>query len=203
MTEQMENTELRERVAPELRVRGEILRKARRNLGLTIAYGVVLIALGAFSISTPYVASGAVVIALGLLLLGAGVVQALHAIASATELGLAVRVAVAVLHAFAGMTLLAFQTESLLVLTSIIAAFLVLAGIARIVNALRLRHTENWGWLLAGGILSAVLGGLIAAQLPQSALWVIGLFVGIDLVFAGTTTVAVASAARRVLPRPS
>jgi len=114
-----------------------------------------------------------------------------------------VRVAVAVLHAFAGMTLLAFQTESLLVLTSIIAAFLVLAGIARIVNALRLRHTENWGWLLAGGILSAVLGGLIAAQLPQSALWVIGLFVGIDLVFAGTTTVAIASAARRVLPRPS
>lgn len=70
-------------------------------------------------------------IALGLLLPGAGVVQALHAIASATEIGLAVRIGVAVLHAFAGAMLLAFQMESLLVLTSIIAGFLVLTGIAR------------------------------------------------------------------------
>jgi len=45
------------------------------------------------------------------------------------------------------------------------------------VNAVRLHHTENRGWLLAGGILSVGLGGLIAAQLPESALWVIGLFV--------------------------
>ena len=63
--------------------------------------------------------------------------------------------------------------------------------------ALRVRDHDSWGWLLASGILSVLLGVLIWAQWPASGLWVIGLLVGIQLLFTGWSLVMLALAARR------
>jgi uncharacterized membrane protein HdeD (DUF308 family) len=62
--------------------------------------------------------------------------------------------------------------------------------------ALRVRDHRGWGWLLASGILSLILGAMIWAQWPYSGLWVIGLFVGIQLLFTGWSMVMLALAAR-------
>jgi hypothetical protein len=56
---------------------------------------------------------------------------------------------------------------------------------------------KNWGWLLPLGIVSIVLGGIIVAQWPVSGLWVIGLFVAVELIFHGWSYVFVALAARK------
>ena len=67
--------------------------------------------------------------------------------------------------------------------------------------SLRLPH---WGWPLASGILNVLLGLLIWAQWPLSGLWVIGLFVGIELIFSGWMWVMIALALRSFLgARPS
>jgi len=49
------------------------------------------------------------------------------------------------------------------------------------------RLFPHWGWTLAGGAINLILGILIWQQWPEAALWVIGLFVGIDLIFTGWT----------------
>ena len=70
-------------------------------------------------------------------------------------------------------------------------------GIFKIIMTMRVRDHDGWGWLLASGILSVTLGVLIWAQWPASGLWVIGLLVGIQLLFTGWSLVMLALAARR------
>ena len=81
-------------------------------------------------------------------------------------------------------------------MTLIIAIFLIISGIFRIVSALSERFT-GWGWVLLNGGVSLLLGLLIYKQWPLSGLWVIGLFVGIDLIFNGWAWIMLSLAMRK------
>jgi len=65
-----------------------------------------------------------------------------------------------------------------------LAVFYMASGISKIVISIANRF-KNWGWMLFNGIVSLILGGLIFMEWPESSLWVIGLFVGIDLLITG------------------
>ena len=74
-----------------------------------------------------------------------------------------------------------------------------LGGIVKIVEALSYRF-KDWGWPLLSGVIDLVLGILIWQELPTSALWVIGLFVGINIIIRGVNWIALGLALRS-LPR--
>jgi uncharacterized membrane protein HdeD (DUF308 family) len=61
--------------------------------------------------------------------------------------------------------------------------------------ALKLRPIEGWMWVLISGLLAAVVGILIFAQLPSSAIWAIGLLTGINLLSSGWAYFFIALAA--------
>ena len=61
----------------------------------------------------------------------------------------------------------------------------------------------HWGWILAGGVINLILGILIWQQWPEAAFWVIGLFVGIDLIFTGWTWVILSLAIKNLKVRPT
>ena len=79
----------------------------------------------------------------------------------------------------------------------VVAAFLVVAGLFRIVAALSLR-LPNWGWQLLRGFVTLLLGVLIYRAWPFSGLWVIGLFVGIEMIFYGWAWIMLALEVRAV-----
>jgi uncharacterized membrane protein HdeD (DUF308 family) len=79
----------------------------------------------------------------------------------------------------------------MVVLTKFIAIFLIVAGVFRIVSALVLRF-QDWGWVLLNGGVTLFLGVVINRQLPEAALWVIGLFLGIEMIFNGWTWIMIA-----------
>ena len=72
----------------------------------------------------------------------------------------------------------------------VLACLLMVGGIFKIVAALNYRFA-GWGWPLVGGIIDLILGVMIWHDLPASALWVIGLFLGINLVFRGFNWIAI------------
>jgi uncharacterized membrane protein HdeD (DUF308 family) len=72
-------------------------------------------------------------------------------------------------------------------LTVIIASYLVAMGILKIVRAIQHREMQAWGWLAFDGVLSLLLGGLIWLWWPGTAVWTVGLLVGIELVFSGSS----------------
>ena len=71
-------------------------------------------------------------------------------------------------------------------------------GVVRLIMAFQLRGLKNWGWPLIGGIAAIVLGLMILARWPVSGFWVIGLFVAIEMIFSGWSSIFIALAAREV-----
>jgi uncharacterized membrane protein HdeD (DUF308 family) len=88
-------------------------------------------------------------------------------------------------------------TESAVLLTLLIAMFLVFEGVFRIVAALAARY-PHWGWVLFNGLISVLLGILIWRQWPYSGLWVIGLFIGIEMLLNGWSLVMLSLSARKL-----
>jgi uncharacterized membrane protein HdeD (DUF308 family) len=82
--------------------------------------------------------------------------------------------------------------------TLIIAGALVGIGVVRIIMALQLRGVKNWGWPLIGGIAAIILGFMILARWPVSGFWVIGLFVAIEMIFSGWSSIIIALGARQM-----
>ena len=104
-----------------------------------------------------------------------------------------------VLSVVVGGLFLRAPVDALLVLALLLACQLLVGGIVRIVAALAY-HFTGWGWTLAAGVIDVVLGLMIWLDWPASALWVIGLFVGISLLFRGLNWIGLGVAVRS-LPR--
>jgi uncharacterized membrane protein HdeD (DUF308 family) len=167
-----------------------------RNWGWLLAVGILMIILGVIAIGAPVVATIAVQVMLGWLLVIGGLAEGIHAFMAQGWRGFLLELLSAILYLAVGILLLVNPVEGALALTVVLAVFLIVEGIFKIIMALRVRDHRGWGWLLASGILSLILGVLIWAQWPASGLWVIGLLVGIQLLFTGWALVMLALAAR-------
>jgi uncharacterized membrane protein HdeD (DUF308 family) len=167
-----------------------------RNWGWLLAVGILMIILGVVAIGAPVVATIAVQFMLGWLLVISGIAEGMHAFMVQGWRGFLFELLSALLYLGVGILLLVNPLEGALALTIVLAVFLLVEGIFKIIMALRVREHRGWGWLLASGIVSLILGALIWAQWPASGLWVIGLLVGIQLLFTGWALVMLALAAR-------
>jgi uncharacterized membrane protein HdeD (DUF308 family) len=167
-----------------------------RNWGWLLAVGILMIILGVVAIGAPVVATIAVQFMLGWLLVISGIAEGIHAFMVQGWRGFLFELLSALLYLGVGILLLVNPLEGALALTIVLAVFLLVEGIFKIIMALRVREHRGWGWLLASGIVSLILGALIWAQWPASGLWVIGLLVGIQLLFTGWALVMLALAAR-------
>ena len=79
------------------------------------------------------------------------------------------------------------------------AVLLVVGGLFRVSIAVLWRFPA-WGWVVYDGILSLVLGFVIWMAWPESALWVIGMLVGLNLLFKGWSCLMFAVASRTASP---
>jgi uncharacterized membrane protein HdeD (DUF308 family) len=143
--------------------------------------GWLALLVGVVSIAVPVIASVTMAIFVGWVLLGSGIAAAIYAISHRAPLrGLEALVALA-----AGFYLLVFPLHGTVTLTFVLAVWFFASGVFSLAYALQWRGVPGW-WLSAlGGVSSVILGFLIAASLPSSAAWAIGLLVGINLVFWG------------------
>jgi uncharacterized membrane protein HdeD (DUF308 family) len=162
--------------------------------------GCVLTVLGGAAIVLPTVAGIATTILFGWLLMIGGLVGLLSGWRAHNAPGRLLAVLSSLLAILAGGILVAFPVAGLMSLTLVLAAFLTVDGVVSILYALdhRRHASQRWGFLLVNGLLDILLAVVILWWLPDSAAWILGLVLGIDLVFAGVSLVAMALAARRL-----
>jgi len=167
----------------------------RENWGWFLALGVAQVLVGALALAMAAFTTLIAVLLLGGLALAAAAVEVVSAFWSRTwQEGLG-HVLVGLLYGVFGVMLLVNPELAASTLTLVLAVLLLVNGVVRLVLAATGRY-RGWGWAAAGGLMSALLGGLIWADWPGNSLWVIGLFVGIDLVLMGAYWVALAVAVR-------
>jgi uncharacterized membrane protein HdeD (DUF308 family) len=138
-----------------------------------------LVALGC----TPFL-SVVTVALFGIVMLVGGIAQVISAFWAGRWSGFMLQILVGILYVVVGYIVLDSPMEAAAGLTLLIAAFLFVGGVIRIVVSLAERF-PGWGWALLNGIITLLLGLLIYRQWPLSGLYVIGLFVGIEMIFNG------------------
>ena len=172
----------------------------RRNWGWFLAFGIAMIVVGTLAIGASFVATLATVIAFGMLLLFGAAVQVVGALFSRKWSGFFLQLLAGLLYLVVGALMLSHPVRAAAGLTLMIAAILLVGGMFRIIVSMTERF-ESWGWVFLNGAITVLLGVLIWRQWPWSGLWVIGLFVGIELIFCGWSWVMLALSARRIAPR--
>ncbi len=160
--------------------------------------GIVLVVLGVLAIAVPAVAGEMVVMVLGIMLLLAGVIQIVSGLRSEGWTRKLPPLILGVITSFCGLGLLGQPWIGMVSITLLLAIFFVVEGIWKIVTAFSYRPASGWLAFFASGIVTLVLGGLIWIQWPSSALWVIGLLVGINMLITGISMLVVATTVRRL-----
>jgi uncharacterized membrane protein HdeD (DUF308 family) len=167
----------------------------RRVWWLFLILGVVMVFVGLMAISSTFVATMASVVVFGVLLLIAGVAEVIHAVMVRNWKGFALHLFSAALYLILGLFMLEDPVRAAAVLTLLIAASFFVGGVLRIVYAL-VERFHAWPWVVLQGVVDLLLGGLIWSGWPETSLWVIGLFIGIDLLLHGWSWVILALTVR-------
>jgi uncharacterized membrane protein HdeD (DUF308 family) len=153
--------------------------------GWSIFWGVLLIIVGILALLMPEIAALATVLTLAWLLIFAGIVEIVHAIQTRHRDGFGWKLAAGIITLLLGVAILAFPVAGIATLALWIGAFIFAGGIVRLILAFRVRPAKGWGWVLLDGILSIIIGGLIAWGWPASSIAFIGLLTGFWLLFSG------------------
>lgn len=170
---------------------------ARNQRGLLITIGIVTILAGIAAIMVPRMATLAIELLIGVVLVVDGILQGIHAFQLRARKESWWRGLGAILAFAIGLILLIFPLQGVLTLTLLIGIFFLLSGGFKIMLGFQVRSWSGWGWILASGILSVFLGLLVFLLLPEGARWIIGVLVGVDLIFSGWWLIALAGMSRK------
>jgi uncharacterized membrane protein HdeD (DUF308 family) len=162
-----------------------------------LALGIILIVVGTIALGTPLVASLATAVAFGALLILGGIAQLVGAFWIREWSGFLLGLLVGILYLVVGIMFLRHPGEALVAMTLLLACALMVVGVFRIVVSLMYRF-PHWGWMLALGIIDLLLGIYIYSQWPFDSFFILGLFLGIDLIFTGWTWVMLSLAVKNV-----
>ncbi|MCW5694017.1 MAG: HdeD family acid-resistance protein [Pseudolabrys sp.] len=176
-----------------------VVKAIHEHWKLYLAEGIALLLLGAIAILIPPLATLAVTILFGWLFLASGVIGLITTFWMRNAPGFWWALVSAALAILAGAWLLAQPIAGALSLTLILIAFFMIEGIASIFFALDHRRelSGQWGWMLASGVVDLVLAAMLLMGLPSTAVWALGLLVGINMVFGGIALIAMALHARK------
>jgi uncharacterized membrane protein HdeD (DUF308 family) len=176
-----------------------VVKALHEHWKLYLGEGIALLILGAIAILIPPLATLAVTILFGWLFLVSGVIGLVTTFWMRNAPGFWWALVSAALAILAGGWLLAQPIAGALSLTLILIAFFLIEGIASIFFALDHRRelSGQWGWMLASGIVDLVLSAMLLMGLPSTAVWALGLLVGINMLFGGIALIAMALHARK------
>ncbi len=176
------------------------LHPVRNQWWCFLLLGIALIILGSFCIIDPFVPTLASIFVLGFLLIAGGITQIVSSFWAGKWSGMLMHMLIGVLYVVVGYMIVDAPVINMVIITKFIAIFLIVSGAFRMVSALVVRFPD-WGWALLNGGITLLLGIIINRQLPEAALWVIGLFVGIEMLFNGWAWVMLALDLRAVAKR--
>lgn len=169
----------------------------KRSWGWFLGLGIVLIVLGTIALGSSVLLTLASMVLFGCVLLAGGSLAIAHAFLRKRWGGFFLDLVIGILYDAAGFFLVVHPGEAAITLTLFIAFFLMMGGVLRILVALTV-PLHHRGWLLLNGVITLLLGIMIWRQWPVSGLWVIGLFVGIDMIFYGWSLVMLGLTAKNL-----
>lgn len=177
----------------------EVTEAARSGSRAGSIWGIVVLILGILAIAMPFITGVAVTLMIGFILIAAGLAEFIYTFKSKSFGEGFFRFLFGLLAVLAGLSLVTQPDAGLATITLFLAVWFFVDGIITFVQGFRWRPFDGWGWMVFSGIVSIILGVMIWRQFPVSALWLVGLLVGIRLIFAGWTMIMLGSVSEAIV----
>lgn len=168
----------------------------QRHWGWLLGLGIVLLLLGCIGLGMDIALTIVSMYFFAVLLMISGLSHFADAFKYKKWKGAVWQILIAILYLIAAGIVLYDPLLASTIITALLAWTLIIIGVTRISMAISLRDSKGWGWILFAGITSLILGILILIQWPMSGLWVIGMFIAIDMIVSGWTYIFMAIALR-------
>jgi uncharacterized membrane protein HdeD (DUF308 family) len=173
------------------------LDELRRSWGLILAFGICLVVVGAAALGALPLATEATMIFWGIALIASGLVYAIDAFLLRRWNGCVMALLLAILDVVVGFLMLTYTWQFAMAMTLMLAIYFVVSGLDRIIVPFFVKFPGR-GLSILGGVISLLLGVAIWRRWPWNTFWVIGLFVGIEMLIRGFSLIALALAARQI-----
>lgn len=174
-----------------------VAEEVRANWGWLMFMGIALVILGVIGLYMAGFLTVASIFWFGILAITGGVLTMVDAFRAEGWKAKIWEILTALLYIAAGILMIVYPGASAAWFTLFIAAFLLTTGIFRIILGFQIRSSvKGWGWTVFGGVVSILLAIMIVAQWPVSGLWVIGMFVAVELIMQGISMISIAVAAK-------
>ena len=167
------------------------LQPLRAKSGWIVALGIIYVVAGFVALGSVVLATVATVFVVGIMMLIAGVAEVINAFQIKTWSKFLLWLMLGVLYILAGFVTFENPLLAAALLTLVLGFSLVVSGIMRIVLAFSMKEGAPWIWVALSGAITLLLGLVILAHWPVSSLYILGLFLGIDLVLAGASWISV------------
>ena len=177
---------------------GDSIRALRAKWGWIVALGIIFMIAGVIALGSVVAATASAVLIVGIMMVMGGVAEIIAAF-SVKDWGKAIFWGLlGVLYVAAGIICFMNPFAAATILTLFLGVALMIGGIVRMFLAWHMREAgKPWGWVVVSGIISLLLGLMIIAQWPYSSFYVLGIFLGIDLIFIGSSWLTIGLALRK------
>src|SRR6476661_334541 len=162
-----------------------------------LVQGMLMVVTGVLALIYPWIASVAMVRLLGWFLIISGVLQGIGVIGARQVPYFWLELISAGLAIVIGLLLLRHTDAGLLFFSVLLIVYFMIEGIVKVIFALTIRPFPNWGWVLASGLVGILLAFYLWASIPVSAVWLLGVLLGIELICEGTALFHLAWQARQ------
>lgn len=150
--------------------------------GMLIFEAFFFLFLGIFAVLAPFAFTLAADFVVGLILIAGGCMQLYRASKSWSDSSPWGTLLLSVIKIGVGALLLFEPIVGIVALTTLVAVYFLIEGCSKIYWAVSLEKDYSL-WLIVSGIFSLILAGIIINGFPGSALWVIGILIGVDFFF--------------------
>lgn len=178
------------------------LQELRKHWWCLFLLGLTLIICGSTAMMYPMFASVGVTIAIGIALLISGVGMVVMSFWTRAWRAFLIQLLVGILYVVAGLSMTESPVTSAAALTLLLASFAVVGGLFRAVAALTIQFPQ-WGWVLLSGIISLIFGVVVLRHFPAAGLVLIGIMVGVDMLFTGLSWLMLSLEVRSIPESPT
>jgi uncharacterized membrane protein HdeD (DUF308 family) len=172
------------------------LRRCAPNGGI-VALGVIYSVAGFIALGSVLTATVMNVFIVGIMMLIAGVAEVINAFQVKTWGKFLFWVLLGVLYIVAGFVTFENPLLAAALLTLLLACALIVSGIIRIILGFSMKRGMPWIWVALSGVVTLLLGLIILNHWPVSSLYILGLLLGIDLVFAEASWIGMGLSLRK------
>ena len=177
--------------------RKKTVSSSERNWSWLLGLGVLLVIFGFLGLNSVIGVTLISIVFIGFMFLVAGVLQFVDVSKSKQWKPALWHGLIALLYFIGGVLIIWDPVLASTVITALIGWTLVVIGLVRLVMSISLHGTRGWVFTLLSSLAAIILGGIILMQWPMSSLWVIGMFISIELLLNGLSYFIMAMAMRK------